>query len=140
MATQQWKTVSIRVSEHEENALKLLCEKRGKSKHAIIKEIFGKEIEPITRPGRIPEGEGIPLIGEHIFKYNVEKDNFTWQIDLGVHGIQALAENVPSSFVENLNLALQKAIDERGKVNVPKKKTLVPKSVLKYKVKQNAGI
>ena len=140
MATQQWKTVSIRVSEHEENALKLLCKKRGISKHAIIKEIFTREIEPITKPGRIPEGEGIPLIGDHVFKYNTEKDNFTWQIDLGVHGIQALAENVPFSFVENLDNALQKAIEGRKKVNIPKKKTIVPKSILKYKVIKNARI
>lgn len=134
MGAQQWKTLSVKVSEQEENALKLLCEKRGVKKHAIMKELLRREIEPLTKPGAIIEGEGLPLVGDHIFKYNAEKDNFTWQVDLGTHGLHALAENIPFSFVANLEVALHKAIDCRERM--PRNKAIVPKSLLRYKVKK----
>ena len=116
MATQTWKTVSVRLSEVEENALKMLCKKRGLKKHPLLKELLLNELEPILKPGHLQEGQGIPLIGEHIFKYDPEKDNFTWQIDLGIHGMHALAENVPSSFIVNLQKMLGDAIKQREKV------------------------
>jgi hypothetical protein len=137
MATQTWKTVSVRLSEDVENALKFLCEKRGQKKHALLKELLLTELDPILKPGHLQESEGIPLIGEHIFKYNAERDSFTWQVDLGVHGIHALAENVPFSFIDNLHGMMGKAIEQRNKVvnKIPKRKTIVPKSILKYKVR-----
>jgi len=135
MAEHLWKTLSVRLTEEEENALKLLCEKRGQNKHALMKEILLQELEPLLKPGHLIEGEGIPLIGEHIFKYAPEKDNFTWQIDLGAQGTRALAENVPFSFIDNLNNALEKAVQEHEKTVIPKKKTRIPKSILKYEVK-----
>jgi len=133
----QWKTVSVRLSEDEENALKLLCEKMGRNKHAIIKELLLKELEPILKPGHISEGEGLPVIGEHAFKYNAEEDSFTWQLDLGVQGIHSLAEHIPAVFLENLSSALEKARHTRQEImrKTPKRKTRIPKSLLKYKVR-----
>jgi len=137
MAQHRWKTVSVRLSEEEENALKLLCEKRETNKHAVIRGLLLKELSPILEPGRVPEGEGLPLIGEHTFKYNAEEDSFAWQLDLGVHGIHALAEHVPNAFLENLARALEKAIKQRQDIaqKTPRKKVRMPKSILKYKVK-----
>ncbi len=88
MATQEWKTVSVRLNAEEQNALRLLCEKRKVTKHRLLKELIIHELEPLLKPGALPEGEGIPLTGEHIFKYNNEEDNYTWQIDMGQFGVQ----------------------------------------------------
>lgn len=139
MATQQWKTVSARLTEDEENALKILCEKRENSKHAILRALLLKELEPLLKPGHLSEGEGIPLIGEHFFKYSSESDSYIWQIDMGVHGVHVLAENIPFSFLNKLESTLGRVIETREKIEnkISKQKTRVPKQIMKYEVKKN---
>ena len=136
MATHQWKTISVRITEEEENALKILCAKSKRKKHALLKSLLLKELEPILKPGLLSIGEGLPLVGRHLFKYSSEKDNFTWQLNLGIHEVHALAENVPFSFVNALHKALTEAIKERQKIEsrTSKKGVRIPKSILKYEV------
>lgn len=137
MATKTWKTVSVRLSEEEENALSILCEKREQKKHALVKELLFNELKPILEPGHIQEGEGLPMIGSHTFEYNPEKDNFTWQLDLGIHETHILADDIPFLFIENLHASIGLALEQRNKImeKTSKKKTVVPKSLLKYKVR-----
>jgi len=137
MASKEWKTVSVRLNEAELNALMLLCRNRDQKKHAIVKEVLLKELDPIMKPGALPEGKGIPLIGQHLFKYNPEKDTYTWQLDLGVQGIHILGENISSHFLINLHRAVESGLQEHEIIEekIPKNKTRVPKDMLKFEVK-----
>ena len=133
--TNEWHTVSARVNQEERRALELLCEREGIKRNHLLRSLVQKEIEPLLKPGTVPLGKGIPTIGEHRFKYNPEKDTFTWQLDQGAEGTAILAEEVKPKFLKELQKAITEAIDEEEKTNgeIRGSKARVPKKLLQYK-------
>ena len=131
--TKTWKTTSVRLNEEESNALRIYCEREGLTKNKLIRELVLKEIESILVTDALPEGHGIPILGEHIFKYNADKDNFTWQLDRGTQGVNVLCEDVTIKFLQHLNEQLTKSIECQKKIVGDKPVT--PNKMMKYKVK-----
>ena len=133
MATHNWQTTSVRLTEEEKRALLMICEKRGLKQNKLIRELIAKEIEPLLKPGTVMEGEGIPLLGEHRFKYNPDEDNYTWKIDFGTDSVELLADNMTPYFVDSLYKSITKAKEIREK-NVSEKKPIIPKKLYKYNI------
>jgi hypothetical protein len=132
-----WKTVSVRLSEDELNALVLHCERTSKKKNEVLKELIFDEIAPLLKPGAISQSQGIPLIGEHYFHYDAEKDCFSWKIDMGTEGTHILCEEMSAHFADSLNKELSNAIKERERIiGKADGKPVIPKKILKYKVRK----
>ncbi len=130
----EWHTVSVRLNHEEKQAFDLVCDRKGYRKNHLLRMLVEQEIEPVLKPGTNPLGEGLPMIGEHRFKYNAEKDTFTWQLDMGEDKIDILAEDVKPSFLKRLKESIEKAIEEEEKTNsqLKGKKTRIPKGLKKY--------
>src|SRR3989338_4170002 len=137
MVAKDWKTTSVRLTEDETNALMFLCEREGKIKrNELIRKLILKVINPILHPGIVSENQGIPKVGEHLFKYDPQKDMFTWQLDLGTQGVHVLCEDVSFKFLESLKKQSTKAIDEREIIiDKTKGKPIIPKKIMKFRVK-----
>lgn len=130
----EWHTVSVRLNHEEKQALDIICERKGIKKNHLLRELVEQEIEPLLKPGTVPVGEGLPRIGEHQFKYNAEKDTFTWQLDQGIHGTAILAENVEPNFLEKLQDAIARALSEEEATNkqLTGNKARIPKKLLQH--------
>ena len=136
MATKDWQTTSVRLTKDETNALKFLYERESISKNKFVKKMILEAIDPILHPGVLPEGQGIPKVGEHHFRYDSEKDTFTWQIDLGTQGIHILCEDISFRFLDSLKKRIDESLREREKiVDKIKEKPIIPKKIMKFKVK-----
>jgi hypothetical protein len=137
MTNINWQKETINITDEEKNALMLLTQKSKKTKHAILREAVLRELNPIMKPNDLYEGQGIPVFGNHFFKYNEDSDNYTWQIDAGKNGILVIADNITPTFVKNLHNSIKKAIESRELQiqKAPRGKIRIPKSVSKYKVK-----
>lgn len=142
MATKDWQTTSVRLTEEENNALKLLCERESNvrkkkiTRNKLIKELILEEIDPLMKTSNIPKGRGIPKIGEHRFNYDFEKDDFLWQLDLGTEGLHVLCEDVSFKFLDSLKNKIEYILKERDEViKKTKGKTIIPKKIMKFKVK-----
>ena len=137
MVAKDWKTTSVRLSEDETNALMLLCQREGNIKrNELIRKLILEVIDPILHPGVVSENQGIPKVGEHLFKYDLQKDTFIWQLDLGTQGVHVLCEDVSFKFLESLKNQSTKAIEERENIlNKTKGKPIIPKKIIKFEVK-----
>jgi len=137
MVAKDWKTTSVRLSEDETNALMILCQREGNiNRNELLRKLILEVIDPILHPGVVSENQGIPKVGEHLFKYDPQKDTFTWQLDLGTQGVHVLCEDVSFKFLESLRKQSTKAIDERGIIiSKTKGKPIIPKKIMKLKVK-----
>src|SRR3989344_7821461 len=137
MAAKDWKTTSVRLSEDETNALMLLCQREGNIKrNELIRKLILEVIDPILHPGVVSENQGIPKLGEHLFKYDPQKDMFTWQLDLGTQGVHVLCEDVSFKFLESLKKQSTKSIDGRAVIiNKTKGKPIIPKKIMRLRVK-----
>lgn len=138
MAVQDWKTTSVRLTPEERNALELLRQRKNMRKtHALLRQIILREIDPILNPTALPQGEGLPQVGDPLFKYNPDTDTFLWQLDQGTRGLAVLSENVEPLFAKKLKEALEHALAAREEAiaGLPTGKARVPKDILRYKVK-----
>jgi hypothetical protein len=137
MVAKDWKTTSVRLSEDETNALMLLCQREGNIKrNELIRKLILEIIDPILHPGTVSENQGIPKAGDHLFKYDPQKDNFTWQLDLGTQGVHVICEDVSFKFLESLKKQSTKAIEEREAIiSKTKGKPIIPKKIMRFKVK-----
>ena len=140
MAEKEWHTVSVRLNQDLRNAMNWFCKRENITPNKFIRDLVEDKLKFITDEDSIPENQGIPEVGENVFKYLPETDQFIWQLDKGDKGITALAENIPSVYLERLNKAIEKSLEKRKQVqdSMKKKKgTVIPKDILKYEVKKN---
>jgi hypothetical protein len=141
MTTQEWITLSVKVTQEQKNVIEKICQHEGISINKFISKIINKEIEPILNPAVLPENKGLPTIGENKFKYVPEKDSFIWQLDLGVNGSAVLSEELSPFYLENLKKAIDEGIKQRHDFYKKAKKGIViPSKIMKYEVNRNASI
>jgi hypothetical protein len=135
---QQWHTISVKLNETQRNALKALCRQENNKKvNQKLRELIEHEIAPLLDPAVLPQNQGYPLAGENRFVYDQEKDNFIWQLDMGEGRVIIMAQDVTFAFLKNMKRAVDAGVQakETADKKISRKKTRVPKGVLKYKVK-----
>lgn len=141
MATQEWITLSLKLTKEDKNIIERICQHDNISVNKFLSNVIKKEIEPYKDPTKLPENKGLPAIGENKFKYLPEKDNFVWQLDLGVNGSAVLSEELSPFYLENLKKAIDEGIKQRHDFyKKTKKGVVIPSKIIKYGVKKNAGI
>lgn len=147
MATKEWITLSVKVTKDEKNIIDMICKQEGKQKNKdkiaindLLHHLIIREIEPILNPSVLAENKGMPLIGENKFKYLPEKDNFVWQLDLGVNGSTVLGEEFSLVYLENLKQAINNAIQQKQDFHKKAKNgVVIPSKLIKYGVKKDVS-
>lgn len=136
MATQEWLTLSVKVTKEDKNIIDKICEHEGIAVNSFLNRIIVRELEPIKKPTSFSENKGLPVIGENKLKYIPEKDNFVWQLDLGVNGLAVLGEDFSLFYLENLKRAIDNGIKQRQDFyKKAKKGVVIPSKMIKYGVK-----
>lgn len=140
MATKEWITLSVKVTQEQKNVIEKICQHEGLTVNKFLSGVIAREIEPIFNPTVLPENKGMPLIGENRFKYLPEKDNFVWQLDLGVNGLAVLGEDFSLFYLEDLKRAINNGIEQRQNFHKKAKKgVVIPSKMIKYGVKKNVS-
>ena len=140
MAIQQWKTVSVKVNDESRNAIELICKREGDiAINKFLADLVAREIEPVINPKVLAENKGMPQVGGNKLNYLPEKDNFLWQIDLGVNGMTLLSEDVSPTYLEDLKKAIDEALAKRAIFQKENKGAVIPQKLLKYGVKKNVS-
>lgn len=140
MATQEWLTLSVKVTKEDKNIIDKICEHEGIAVNSFLNRIIVRELEPIKKPTSFSENKGLPAIGENKLKYIPEKDNFVWQLDLGVNGLAVLGEDFSLFYLENLKRAIDNGIKQRQDFHKKAKKgVVIPSKMIKYGVKKNVS-
>lgn len=135
MTSQEWTTLSVKVTKQQKQLIERLCEKNGKSVNRFLSGMIDRELAPMIDPSRFPENQGLPLIGENRFSYLPEKDQFIWKIDLGVHGSSILSEEVTLIYLKSLSSAIAEGIKQREDFNDKLDRgAVVPKKLIKLGV------
>lgn len=137
MATQEWLTLSVKVTQEQKNVIERICQHEGFTINKFLSNVIAREIEPILNPTVLPENKGIPMVGQNKFKYVPEKDNFVWQLDLGVNGLAVLSEELSFFYLENLGHAIDQGVKQRRDFHKKVKNgVVIPTKIMKYKVSQ----
>ena len=137
MATKEWFTLSVKVTREQKNVIEKICQHRELKINSFLQNMITQEIEAVINPTRLPENKEIPLIGENRFKYIPEKDNFVWQLDLGVNGSAVLGEEFSLFYLENLKQAIHNGITQRQNFHKKAKNgVVIPPQMIKYGVKK----
>ncbi len=140
MATKEWFTLSVKVTREQKNAIERNCQHENLTVNKFLSRVVAREIEPILNPTVLAENKGIPLVGDNKFRYIPEKDNFIWQLDLGVNGSAVLGEDFSLFYLENLKRAIDNGIEQRqGFHKKVKKGVVIPSKMIKYGVKKNVS-
>ena len=129
-----WKTVSIRISEEEQNALNLYCEREKTNPNKLLKDFVLKEIGPILNKDQVTVKDEFPSMGENKFEYDPEGDTYLWMIKVGSKESFTISKKLNPFFIENLYKALQTGVEKRSKIleKIKRNKTYVPKAITRY--------
>ena len=137
MATKEWITLSVKVTKEDKNIIDKICEYENIAVNSFLNRIIVRELEPIKKPTSLSENKGLPVIGENKLKYIPEKDNFVWQLDLGVNGVAVLGEDFSLFYLKNLMQAIDNGIKQRQDFHKNAKKgVVIPSKMIKYGVKK----
>ena len=140
MATKEWITLSVKVTQEQKNVIERICQHDGLTVNKFLSGVIAREIEPILNPTVLAENKGMPLVGENKLKYIPEKDNFVWQLDLGINGLVVLGEEFSLFYLENLKRAIDKGVEQRQDFHKKVKKgVVIPSKMIKYGVKKNVS-
>ena len=140
MATKEWITLSVKVTQEQKNVIERICQHEGLTVNKFLNGVIAREIEPILNPTVLAENKGMPLVGENKLKYVHEKDNFVWQLDFGVNGSVVLGEEFSLFYLENLKRAIDNGIKQRQDFHkTVKKGVVIPSKIIKYGVKKNVS-
>ena len=100
----EFKSVSTKMSRHEFILLEDYCSKKGVTASSLIRELLLKEMK-FTVPANVA--------GKNKIEYSKEKDNFFWSIELDDSTSIDVLKNVSPAYLEDLNLIVSKAIEQR---------------------------
>ena len=100
----EFKSVSTKMSRHEFILLEDYCSKKGVTASSLIRELLLKEMK-LTVPANVA--------GKNKISYDKGKDNFSWSIELDDGSLIEVLKNVSSSYLEELDLVIAKAIELR---------------------------
>ncbi len=130
----EWKTVSSKVSAETYSAMKVLCARETPQIkiNQLVRNAIEKEVAPILNKGGLTS-ESFPGIGENIFEYDPESDNFRWVVDTGNNSL-VISNNLSPSFVENLFKVIDNSLTEKKKIMKKTKKgqVFLPKSIRRF--------
>jgi hypothetical protein len=101
----QW--ISVRAKIRKENYIEMdtFCKASGTNVSAYIRNLIEE-----NKPGTVP----INKAGVNEFKFNHEKDRFTWGIRYDDQSYREIAENLSLEFLENLQKAINHALSVRN--------------------------
>ena len=137
MATQEWINLSVKVTKEQKNIIDRSCKHEGVAVNKFLSRMIAKELESILNPTALPENKGIPIIGENKFTYVPEKDNFIWQLDLGIHGSAVLSEEITHYYLKSLSKSIQNGLKQKDAFHKGMKNgAVVPSQIVKYGVKK----
>ena len=137
MATQEWINLSVKVTKEQKNIINTICKHEDIAVNKFLSRMIINEIEPILNPTVLAENKGIPFVGENKLKYIPEKDNFVWQLDLGINGSVVLGEEFSLFYLENLMQAIDNGIKQRQDFHKKTKKgVVIPSKMIKYGVRK----
>lgn len=114
-------SVSTRLPLTDATLLQLICNRKGTTPSKYIRDIIKKQLKNPSKEF---------LAGKSNLRYNKEKDNFSWFIELDNGTISEVLKDVPKEFIDDLQIALMKSLGERaewidkrkkGSVGVPGK-------------------
>jgi len=122
----EYKSISSKLPIDELTRFKDYCERKGTTPSSLIRDFIKKEIEvPIPHS----------VAGNNRIRYNKEKDNFTWAIELD-NGVESeVLSNVSPEFLEDLQKIIDRGLEERytflGKVKDDS--VAVPSNILRLR-------
>lgn len=88
----------------EVTLLKDYCERKGTTPSSLIRNLILKEIEvPIPHS----------VAGKNEIKYDKEKDNFSWYVELDNKEKSEVLSNISPEFLESLEDIISESLDER---------------------------
>ncbi len=111
------KTISTKLSREEFTRLQYHCKSNGETINSFLKKIILTEIDN-PQPDKIS--------GKNKFEYNIQKDNFNWQVIFDDETIINIDKNLPVSTVEQLLESLKDVIDKRNTIIKKSIKNSVP--------------
>lgn len=109
----EFKSVSTKMSRHEYILLEGYCSKKGVTPSSLIRALLLKEMK-ITIPSNVA--------GKNKIEYSKEKDHFSWSIELDDGSSIEVLKNVSPAYLEDLNLVIAKAIEQRDNTIKRKRK------------------
>jgi len=106
------KIISTKLPREEFTRFKYYCDSNGETINASLKRMILSEID---------DPEPTKIAGKSIFKYNRNKDNFSWKVAADEGIIFNIDDNLPANSLEQLLETIKNAVDERN--SRTKKKT-----------------
>jgi len=101
----------------EVTLLKDYCKRKGTTPSALIRNLILQEIEvPIPHS----------VAGKNRIKYDKEKDNFSWFVQLDSGEESEVLSNISPNFLDDLEPIISEALEERFTVLDQKKDDSVP--------------
>lgn len=100
----EYKSVSTKMPREEVTLLKDYCKRKGTTPSSLIRKLILHEIEiPIPHS----------IAGMNSIKYDKEKDNFSWYVELDNKEKSEVISNISPEFLENLEQIISKSLDDR---------------------------
>ncbi len=100
----EYKSVSTKMSREVVTLLKDYCERKGTTPSSLIRNLVLREIKvPIPHS----------VAGKNRIKYDKEKDNFTWSVELDTGEESEVLANISPEFFEDLEKIISLSLDER---------------------------
>lgn len=124
-----WKTISSKISDETDAAIKVICDKENIKPNEFIRKAVEKSVKSILNP------DVFPNIGENKFEYDSEADSFKWSINFGTGNPLIISDNLGSFFVENLQKAIIEGVNDRSRIQskIKKNQTYIPSSIIKIR-------
>lgn len=139
MTENDWTTTSVKLTRDIKLKLDKYCEMEKTTPNKFLRNLIEKELAFMLDSSKLREGKGMPLVGQHLFSYNFEKDVFKWEIEIG-NKKSVISEEMPVVFIESLKSAIDVVLGLRDekmkKFGLNKKKVIIPKDLMKFEVRE----
>jgi predicted DNA-binding protein len=140
MSENDWTTTSVKLSRDMKLKLEKYCEMEKTTPNKLLRQLIEKELAFMTDSSLLREKKGLPLIGEHLFSYDPQKDGFNWVISLDGGERSIISEEMTVEFTESLLKSLKGVIETRKKFiedfGITGEKTVIPNDFMRFEVKK----
>lgn len=117
MSNSNFKSISTKVPRSEYTLILDYCKKKGITPSQFLRDLAKSEIKT-AKPSFIS--------GNNKLEYQKDKDKYNWKVALDTDILIDIMSNISPTYLEDLNVEITKAIDERNAIIKKTKKGSVP--------------
>lgn len=101
------KIVMCKITRENFTRFQQYCDMNDETPNASLKRMISEKID---------NPQPVKIAGKSVFKYNKQKDNFSWKVLLDDNSNISIDENLPAETIEHLLESLMDAVDKRRSI------------------------